>query len=382
MANALILDSLEIHNFRGFRTLRIERLARVNLIVGKNNVGKTTLLEALQIYASRAEYRVIWQHLARRKESLPVYDLDKMNFKERFQALEYLFYGRPELPAYPIENLPSPITIGPVASPNETHSLAVEWYKMVYNPELLTLDMQPLPADEFKRVQAPIPALVSRYGDEPEIIYQLHEDKRRPLSSKPQAINHIFLSTERLSDSKIESLRGHAIEENIYDEVDAALRLMVPELERTEIVYKEYSDNTQIKRQNIIAKLSKHQKFIPLGSLGEGVNRLFEIALALVNAQDGILLLDEIESGLYYSILPDVWRFIFKVANKLNVQLFVTSHSWECIEAFGEAVKDNSEELGLLISLREHQKEEGTVAAVLFDQEAMDIITKHQIEVR
>lgn len=50
----LILNSLEIRNFRGFRHLQIERLGRVNLIVGKNNVGKSNLLEALQMYARRA----------------------------------------------------------------------------------------------------------------------------------------------------------------------------------------------------------------------------------------------------------------------------------------------------------------------------------------
>lgn len=48
----LILDSLEIRNFRGLQELRIERLGRVNLIVGKNNVGKTSVLEALRLYAN------------------------------------------------------------------------------------------------------------------------------------------------------------------------------------------------------------------------------------------------------------------------------------------------------------------------------------------
>jgi AAA15 family ATPase/GTPase len=53
--SGLILDSLKVRNFRGFRHLQIERLGRVNLIVGKNNVGKTSLLEALQLYAKRAD---------------------------------------------------------------------------------------------------------------------------------------------------------------------------------------------------------------------------------------------------------------------------------------------------------------------------------------
>ncbi len=55
----LILSSLEIRNFRAFHDLKIERLGRVNLIVGKNNVGKTSLLEALQLYARRVSTPIV-----------------------------------------------------------------------------------------------------------------------------------------------------------------------------------------------------------------------------------------------------------------------------------------------------------------------------------
>src|SRR6266566_2394017 len=65
----LILNSLEIRGFRGFRHLQIERLGRVNLIVGKNNVGKSSLLEALQLYAVRGSPALIWELLRVRDES-------------------------------------------------------------------------------------------------------------------------------------------------------------------------------------------------------------------------------------------------------------------------------------------------------------------------
>src|SRR5690348_10711329 len=65
----LILDSLEIRNFRGLEHLTIERLGRVNLIVGKNNIGKSSLLEALQLYASRASTPTfIWDIMRSRGE--------------------------------------------------------------------------------------------------------------------------------------------------------------------------------------------------------------------------------------------------------------------------------------------------------------------------
>jgi AAA15 family ATPase/GTPase len=66
--STLILDSLEIRGFCGFRQLQIERSGRVNLIVGKNNVGKSSLLEALRLYASRGHPGIIWDILKTRGE--------------------------------------------------------------------------------------------------------------------------------------------------------------------------------------------------------------------------------------------------------------------------------------------------------------------------
>src|SRR5947209_2225527 len=91
---ALILNSLEINNFRGFRHLQIERLGRVNLIVGKNNVGKTSLLEALQLYASRASSPTfIWEMLSTRNEIRRPF----VNVEDMLATLKYLFYGRKEI---------------------------------------------------------------------------------------------------------------------------------------------------------------------------------------------------------------------------------------------------------------------------------------------
>src|SRR5713101_636772 len=103
----LILNSLEIRGFRGFRHLQIERLGRVNLIVGKNNVGKSSLLEALQLYAVKGSPAVIWELLRIRDESRyssEVRDERKYtsfnrsaSIEDRLLALKYLFYGRKDI---------------------------------------------------------------------------------------------------------------------------------------------------------------------------------------------------------------------------------------------------------------------------------------------
>ena len=79
--------------------------------------------------------------------------------------------------------------------------------------------------------------------------------------------------------------------------------------------------------------------------------RALGISLALVNVKDGILLIDEFENGLYYSVQPELWQFIFRVARRLNVQVFATTHSWDCIEAFQKAASTDKQAEGFLIRL-------------------------------
>ena len=109
------------------------------------------------------------------------------------------------------------------------------------------------------------------------------------------------------------------------------------------------------------------------------MQRVLGISLALVNAKDGILLIDEFENGLHYSVQPDLWRLIFHIANRFNVQVFATTHSWDCIEAFQKAVQEVTESEGLLIRLENRR---GNTVATLFDERKLGIAAREQIEVR
>src|SRR5438270_5113095 len=113
----LILNSLEIRNFRGFRHLQIERLGRVNLVVGKNNVGKSSLLEALLLYARKASPMLIWELLGIRDERRLSASQRYVEIEDMLSALKYLFYGRKNVKAS-VEH----IQIGPVHSQDDTLS--------------------------------------------------------------------------------------------------------------------------------------------------------------------------------------------------------------------------------------------------------------------
>jgi AAA15 family ATPase/GTPase len=109
--------------------------------------------------------------------------------------------------------------------------------------------------------------------------------------------------------------------------------------------------------------------------------RTLGIALALVNAKDGLLLIDEFENGLYYTIQPDIWKLIFRIARRLNIQVFATTHSWDCIEAFQVAASSIAEQQneGLLIRL---ELIHNTIVPTLFDERELSIAAREHIEVR
>ena len=378
--SSLILDSFEIHNFRPFRHLKIKRLARVNLIVGENNVGKTSLLEALHLYASRAVPEVIWNLLETHQESLFLPRRGDFNpLQQRLQSLAYLFYGRPKISSYPKDELPKPITIGPVGSPKQTLKLAMAWYKEIYDLNLKAFLLEALPPEQIHLIQEPVPALVAQLGDEPETVYRLDKENKLKKKLASPDFTNILVPTQSLSEPEIDLLWNKIALTSLEDNVIKALRIIGPKIERLTLFN---SLNGAQPGRIPMVRVAGDNKPIPLLSLGEGVNRLFNIALALVNAQNGLLLIDELESALYYAIQPDVWRIIFDLAQRLNIQVLVTTHSWECIDAFQIAANENENVEGLLFSLRNKKGKPGEVVAILYEEEELEIAAHAQIEVR
>jgi len=110
------------------------------------------------------------------------------------------------------------------------------------------------------------------------------------------------------------------------------------------------------------------------------MTRLLGVVLALVNAKEGLLLIDEIDTGLHYSVQDDIWRLIFETAQKLNVQVFATTHSKDTINSFQRVANQHDSE-GMLLSLRARQKD-GMIVAVPYSEDELAIATESDIEVR
>jgi len=164
-----------------------------------------------------------------------------------------------------------------------------------------------------------------------------------------------------------------ALSDREKDVVDA-LRIIDSEISAVSMVGGERSRQMR----TAIVRSARFPRPVPLRSFGDGLNRLFGIILSLVNAKDGILLIDEFENGMHYSVQLDAWRAVFRLAERLNIQVFATSHSRDAIEAFQKAAAETPEE-GVLVRLSRKGDE---IIPTLLRENELAIATRDQIEVR
>lgn len=362
----LLLDSLEIEGYRCFEHLKIEKLGRVNLIVGKNNVGKSSFLEAIWVYTQRGASSILVDILSSRDDSPKV--LEKTGFivqpqkeetRKSIWNIRHLFYGRDD-----VRDKPKNIKIFP--SKNEKRNVQIDayWYDTINkkvvgsHQEVTNAELRLLNSFKGKGINAK----------------RLDDIFVRRAENLTETDKCLYVKANGLGDNQISELWDNITLTDAEDRVLEALQLISSNIKRVNVVGG--SDIGKSRLPKVV--ITGEKEPIALRSLGDGMTRLFGISLALVNCNNGILLIDEIESGLHYSVLPDVWRLIFKTAKDLNVQVFATTHSKDCIEAFAQAAYDSPEE-GMLIRLERHGE---NIVAKTFEEETLVDAVNYDVEVR
>ena len=318
--------SITIENFRCFDFITLDRLERINLIGGTNNVGKTALLEAfflrfglnslelpLRLNILRGMVRQetfdlqdICQWLFYDRRSDRVIQIITTDEEERSSKLKLRLTNAADLRFIPLNyKLNQKRTIKDLELKYEEGEETLIWKVFLTidseEPEEFKLglkveqgEIKLFPQSEF------ISSRLRNYPPEDaEGFSQLEADKRQK-----EVIEILKILEPRLNDLTVLVTGGMP---TIYG--DIGLSYLVP---------------------------------IPL--MGEGMSRLLSIVLSIMNAGDGTILIDEIENGLHHSILEKIWEAIALAARKSNAQIFATTHSWECVARPG---KDSGSDVAL-----------------------------------
>jgi ABC-type uncharacterized transport system ATPase subunit len=360
---SLHLRDLEIAGFRTFRRLRLANLGRVNLIVGRNNVGKSSVLEALQLYADGGASSTI-RDLLQTRDLLDAGSRPARDGIERLeQAVEQLFHRREG-------DAGSAMRIGPLADLGP--ALKIERV-------LLNIGMDPEQQTIFEPGTSALtaePGIRVMVGEERAILVPLSRfDASYRWRGWKKLAPSVFVSATDLFSASAGDLWDNIALTNAEEWVLDALRVIAPEVERLSFI----QDQEGYERIPVV-KISGARRPVPLRTLGDGMTRLLEISLALVNASRGFLLIDEVENGIHYAAHAGVWEMIFKIASELDVQVFATTHSWDAILAFQSVANADSANEGVLHRLERNGDAE--VKAVPFSEAELGIAARHEIEVR
>ena len=378
----LHLPSLYISGFRGIDELTLPRLGRVTLFAGDNGVGKTTILDAVRLYAARGSISAITSLLDSREEFTESRDGEGNWVNNLWWPA--LFSGGPR-------NEDQKLEIGPAPEASGGRGLVIE---------TVTLDED---SDEVKHKRREtgggtsgsfFKTVVRFDGEE----WRLHKDELQ--EAKP-AINLASEAGRAAAMERRDPLPytncvsvGPGLPDNDdlarhWDEialttfesiaVDILKTVVGPNLERVGVIGKPMGPLHKTDRL-VVARLTGDRERMPLKGLGDGALRFFGFALALTNSINGFLLIDEAENGIHYSHHEEFWRMIIETAAMYNIQVLATTHSFDCIAGFSRAVNSIPGEHGMLIRL--DKGEDGKLNVAEYTEDLLKITEEMGIEVR
>ncbi|MDI9365544.1 MAG: AAA family ATPase [Flavobacterium sp.] len=373
-----MLDSLEIKNFRNLKHLRIESLGAVNLIIGKNNTGKSAILEAMMIYASKGDLNMIYYILDGRGEN---YILNQASSKEDLTALNVKSLSSLFTDRQVVYSSEGALFIGKIENALSIEQrlnddfVALNFVKYIYEDEYDSF------GDWHRKKVAIKNDLIASFPDnsigleistgKSSYIHQLKRLNNYKLTQWPTVQ---FVSTSHASREANGRLWDTIALTDKEQYVIDALKIIEKDIDR--IAFIEDGPGNRVAK----IKLKNSQDVVPLQSMGDGINRILTIILALVNADGGYLLIDEFENGLHHSVQKQLWEIVFFLSKKLNVQVFATTHSEDCIKGFETVLNsDTNDQSGKLIRLA---LKNGVVSQEPFDAKELELATENDIEIR
>ncbi|MCB4744110.1 MAG: AAA family ATPase [Sulfurovum sp.] len=301
------IKNIEIKNFKCFNDFKAEGFGRVNLIGGKNNVGKTAFMEACYI-----------------ENSKDVFDLYNklLEVETHRNIINNLLYSREkkaDIEKLIKDNLSFHIEKTKIQLNKNTYSveIIISNKKEIYEFSKLTelLDLSFINAKSFHSLD--------------------------------------FLGQDTSPDWLLNHMIGTAKLEDQYHKINSSL-LKVFNVDNIDMI-----DN--------LPYLKKAGKYQPLAQFGQGIKSFIDIIFSLSLANNKTIFIDEIENGIHYTNLDKLWEFILAISKKQNVQVFATTHSKECIESYARVAKRLENEEIRFLSL--YRNKENELKSITFDYE-------------
>jgi AAA15 family ATPase/GTPase len=313
-----MLKNIKIKKYKRFNDLEIKNLKRINLITGANNIGKTSLLEALSFSILKDPDSIVINLHNLIKTRDPEISLRNNNFIE---------YIRTNYNYFEFESNISKIVFKSPDSIEYLFEVYIENRVKKYN-ELIKVD-----------------------------IFKIKENN-----------NFVFIVDNKGSVIVLKEWYRFIQEREDEELINENIKRFDSNIEKFKIIGNEPS-----------VKLKNKQEYIPISELGEGLKRFIFMLIAFYKVgKGGYIFIDEIENGIWYKNYDLLWDNIFYLSEIFDVQLFITTHSKELIQSFLKISKKYSEEVSLIELIEKNNK----VDFIIFDKNTLEIELDNNFEVR
>jgi AAA15 family ATPase/GTPase len=316
--NDHFIKNIEIKNFKCFEDFKAEGFGRVNLIGGKNNVGKTAFMEAcflssLDIKSKEFINRSIIIELHR-------------------NSLDFLLLWLSDFTEFTLK----------------------------YKNKKIYVNQKKLDEHKSSNFSVNWNDVVTKYSSFSEYLVSFYKKGLPPLIT-----NISFISV----NSSFNNNLVYLIDEMKLANKDKNLNIAL-------------NDFFQIDKIDVIRNkvmLKKDSKYLLLSEFGDGVKHFLNIILALYLNKDSILYLDELENGIHYTNLDKLWEIILTISKEQNVQVFATTHSKECIESYARVAKKLEDEEITFIELGKNKDSEIKAMVYHYDWFMDEIEQNHEV---
>ena len=320
-----MLKSLKMTGFRAFESYTLDSLSRVNLVVGKNNSGKTSVLEAIDLLVSGGSPAAISESAQRRDEMRPV---EWRTAVRRVPSIAHLFYDHVCEPGAKFE----------LRGSRSAGRVTVELRSLDdLDDEILSgMFDERLPPEAAPAMGL---AITLNARKAPEFVFPVTEeglllhDLRRRWMTRSSAR---FLSLTSMDPPFLGEAWNALVTDGREHEIVEDMKLLMPDIDSIHFLT---SDRMPRGGGGIVVGRRGGGSRYPLGTFGDGVRRLLLLRLALANNADGFVLVDEVDTGLHWTVMAGMWRLVVEVSRKSRLQLFATTHSHDCILGLASMIK-------------------------------------------
>ena len=378
-----LISDLEVKNYKNINYLQLKGLRRLNLFVGANNAGKSNLLEAISLYAANFSPLRLKEILAERHEDLESFEEgNSIDERERISAFASFF------PQRSVDRMASGTSIQ-----LNTAKEGIQLYlktaifrddttvrrlarlspyemvtpnQMVYNLRESVLIAQPADGKHSAhKVQT------KHFED----IMQMIRISNRSTDFQPNNTRNRFpykhLNCKQLGQSDIEKIWAEIAMTKMEDEVLHALQIVDSRVQKFDFI----KINSHTYSPMVLLEGADNK--MPITEMGDGMTHILNIVATMVACHDGIVLLDEIESGLHYTTQMKLWGTISQLSEDYNIQVFATTHSNDCIDAFTKQSLDGD---GILIRIE--KRGDKLYAQSYIDKEQVMSMRSNDMEIR